>query len=132
MPVRAALGLAALLLLAAPAGAKDCPTQDFGWEAREGEVRKAPSCKEALAVAEACAFGATGDVGLTDIVIEKCEAGFLGRLGKEQRRAYDGGIKRCSSKYLRKSGSMYRSMEAFCRAELAVRTEARFSKPARK
>ncbi len=119
--------IGAVLLFVLPAGAKDCPTQDLGWEAREAAVGKAPTCREALAVAEACAFGASGDTGLTGIVIEKCEAGFLPRLSKAQRSAYDGGMKRCDRKYRREQGTMYRSMEAFCRAKHARDTAAKFA-----
>lgn len=117
-----------MLFLAIPAAARDCPTQDFGWEAREAAVRKAPTCNEALAVAESCAFGASGDTGLSDIVIDKCEADFLTKLSKAQRQAYDAGIRRCNSKHRRQDGSMYRSMEAFCRAKLARDTAAKFAR----
>jgi hypothetical protein len=48
------------------------------------------------------------------VVTEKCEADFLGKLTPAQRRAYDGEQKACSRKYLNKSGTMYRSFEAFC------------------
>ncbi len=126
MLVRMTLAISAVLFLALPAAAADCPTQDFGFEAREGAVRQAPTCREALAVAEACAFGASGDIGLTEIVIDKCEADFPAKLGKAQRQAYDRGIRRCDDKYRRQSGTMYRSMAAFCRATLARDTAEKF------
>ena len=127
--------LAALALiggcLASPASAapkpaapqKECPMPD-----RDEAVRKAPTCKQALETMEACAYGAGGDTELGEIVVGKCEAGFLSKLSKEQRRAYDREIKRCDNKYRNQSGTMYRSFEAFCRAELAVRAEARHAK----
>lgn len=96
---------------------EQCPTLD----AREIEdmLRKASSCQRAVAVFEICQFGSSGDVGLGAAVTEKCEADFLGKLSAAQRRAYDGEQKRCSRKYLNKSGTMYRSFEAFCRAYVA-------------
>jgi hypothetical protein len=116
-----------------PALAKDCPKQDFTHEAREEAVRKAPSCREALDVMEACAYTATGDVSLGEIVREKCEAGFLTKLSKAQRRTYDRAIKHCDEKYKNESGTMYRSFSAFCRAILARDTAAKFAKmPPRK
>ena len=129
---RMVLALSTALMLAAPAGAKDCPTEDFGFEAREGAVRAAPSCKEALEVMEACAYGASGDTGLGQIVREKCEGGFLAKLNKAQRQTYDRGIKRCDDKYKNEDGTMYRSFSAFCRATLARDTAAKFAKVPRK
>ena len=115
-------------MLAAPVSAEDCPAEDSGWEAREAAVRKAPTCEQALKIADACAYGATGDTGLTNIVIEKCEAGFSRKMSKPQRRAYDRGIKHCDEKYRHKEGTMYRSAAAFCRAIFARNTAAKFAK----
>jgi hypothetical protein len=127
------LALSAVLLLAVPARAQDCPAEGSGWEGREDAVRKAPTCNEALKVAESCAYGATGDTGLTNIVIEKCQAVFLTKLSKSQRRTYDRAIKHCDDKYRNQSGTMYRSFSAFCRAILARDTAAKFAKvPPRK
>ena len=105
-----------------------------GLDGRAGEdaVRKAPTCNAALKVAEACAYGASGDTGLTNIVLEKCEAGFSARMSKAERRVYDRGIKRCDEKYKNESGTMYRSFSAFCRATLARDTAAKFAKVPRK
>ncbi len=115
-----------------PVAPKECPIQEFSLEAREEAIRKAATCKQALGVMEACAYVASGYTALGSAVVEKCEAGFLPRLSKEQRRSYDRDIRRCNNKYRNESGTMYRSFEAFCRAELAVRTETRFNKaPAR-
>jgi hypothetical protein len=111
---------------------KECPVAS-SLDTSEEAIRKAPTCKQALEIMEACALGASGDTALGSAVVDKCEAGFLSKLSKTQRRDYDRGIKQCDSKYRRESGSMYRSFEAFCRAQLAVRTEAKFSKlPPRK
>jgi hypothetical protein len=96
---RTVFALAAVLLLVVPAIAQDCPAEGSGWEGRQDAVRKAPTCNEALKVAESCAYGATGDVGLTTIVMEKCQAVFLTKLSKSRRRTYDRAIKHCGDKY---------------------------------
>jgi hypothetical protein len=129
---RTVLAISAVLLLAAPAQATDCPAEGSGWEGREDAVRKAPTCNAARKVAEACAYGAGGDTGLTNIVLEKCEAGFSAKMSKAERRVYDRGIKRCDEKYKNESGTMYRSFSAFCRATLARDTAAKFAKAPRK
>lgn len=126
--IRPLLALTAALALCAPAFAKDCPVEDSSLDAREQAIRKAPSCKEALEVMQSCAYGASGDVTLSSAVVEVCEAGFLGRLSKAQRRSYDREMRRCDAKYRHESGTMYRSFEAFCRAELAVRYQTRMAK----
>jgi hypothetical protein len=129
---RMVLALSVVLLLGGAARAQDCPAQGSGWEGREDAVHKAPTCNEALKVAESCAYGASGDTGLTNIVMEKCEADFSTKMSKAQRRAYDRGIKRCDEKYRRQEGTMYRSAAAFCRATLARDTAAKFAKASRR
>ena len=129
MSKRIVLAAVMLAIWVTASAAKDeskqeqCPTLD----AREIEdmLQKAPSCQRAVAVFETCQFGSSGDVGLGAVVIEKCEADFLGKLTAAQRRAYDGEQKRCSRKYLNKSGTMYRSFEAFCVAYVARDYSAR-------
>jgi hypothetical protein len=96
---------------------EECPTLDH--QEIEELLRQAPSCQRAVAVFEICQFGSSGDVGLGAVVTEKCEADFLGKLTPVQRRSYDGEQKACGRKYLNKSGTMYRSFEAFCRAYVA-------------
>ena len=138
---RTVLALSVVVLLAwsgrapvlVPALAKDCPQQDFTHEAREEAVRKAPSCWASLDVMEACAYGATGDTSLGEIVREKCEAGFLTKLSKAQRKTYDAQVKRCDAKARGgREGTMYISAAAFCRAGVAQRTAAKFAKAPRK
>jgi hypothetical protein len=134
MSNRIVLAAVMLAISAAASAAKaeskkeQCPTLD----AKEIEemLRQAPSCQRAVAVFEMCQFGSSGDVGLGAVVIEKCEADFLTKLGAAQRRAYDDEQKRCSRKYLNKSGTMYRSFEAFCRTYVARNYSAKALKAA--
>ncbi len=114
---RSLLVLAFILVAVAPSAAVECPT-------REGDqilelLDRAPTCDASLALFQACAYGASGDVGLSEVVIGKCERDFLTRLSRPQRRAYAAEQQRCARKYRNQTGSMYRSFEAFCRANLA-------------
>ena len=68
------------------AATKDCPTLD-GDKILE-LMDRAPTCAESRALFEACSHGASGDVGLSEVVIRKCEGDFLTKLSKSQRQAY--------------------------------------------
>jgi hypothetical protein len=123
---RMVLAVSAVLLIATPVRAKDCPVKEITAEAKEDAVRKAPSCQQALEVMQACAYGATGDRGLADALQERCEPEFVGKLSKAQKKAYDREQKRCDDKYAKESGSMYRSFTAFCQAQSTVAYAKRF------
>jgi len=118
-----------VLALSAPTAAENCPTRDFGKV--EEMLRKAPSCDRSYALFEACALGASGDVAFGAAVVERCEGDFLARLKPSQKRAYDREQKGCASKYAEKSGTMYRSFEAFCGAKVARKYARRFVKAAK-
>lgn len=124
MLIRMVLAVSAALLLTASGFAMDCPAEP-GPGNREAAVRKAPTCKAALEVMTACAYGASGDLALGQVVRERCEADFPKTMSKAQRAVYDQGIKRCNTKYRNEDGTMYRSFEAFCRAELAAKIAAK-------
>ena len=104
--------------------AKECPIEDFSLDKIEDAARNAPSCDKSLEVFRLCGAGASSDVALGGIVTERCEADFLKRLSRRERRAYANAQNRCERKYRHETGSMYRSAEAYCVAELA-RTYAR-------
>jgi hypothetical protein len=129
---RLLVALAAVVLTAALAAAEDaakketCPT--FGFDEIVALINKAPSCQRAVAIFELCEFGASGDVGLGAEVTKKCEGDFLRKLSAAQKRAYDGKQKQCARKYENKSGTTYRSFEAFCGAYVARDYSAKYSK----
>jgi hypothetical protein len=104
----------------------ECPTFD-GEEIRQLLVRST-TCEGSLALFKACSFGAGGDIELSQVVVKKCEGDFLTKLSTSQRRKYDREQKRCVSKYQSHSGTMYRSFEAFCSANLAQTYSQRFTK----
>jgi hypothetical protein len=122
----AAVALAAIPTLPAVAATAECPTLD-GQEKIE-LLERAPTCAKAMALFAACEYGAGGDVRLGTIVTRTCERDFLAKLSGSQRRAYDLRQNRCTHKYADKSGTMYRSFEAFCSAELAQSYARRFSR----
>lgn len=97
-------------------------------DAKEELLRKAPTCDAAMELFEACAYGASGDTGLSDAVIENCESSFAPKLSVSQRKAYDTEAKRYDAKYHNKQGTMYISQAAFCRASVAQKHARRFSK----
>ena len=131
---RAVLALLASILSAGPLKAMDCPVEtrvEGTLDAKEEAIRKAPTCKAAYKIMEACAYTASGDTGLGEAVRERCEPEFTRKLSKPQRRVYDQEQKRCTNKYAHKSGSMYVSFSAFCRAESTVKYAAKYGTPAK-
>ena len=105
---------------------EECPTLDH--KEIEDLLGKAPSCRRALVLFEICQFGTSGDVSLGAIVTHTCEADFLGKLNRGQRRAYQREQQNCRRKYSKQDGSMYRSFEAFCGANVARNYSVRFLK----
>lgn len=132
------VALAALLLLSgsavsAPKVQKECPG-GLDADGKEDLLRKAPSCDAAMELFEACAYGASGDTGLSTAVIENCEKGFAAKLSTAQRKSYNAEVKRCDAKARGgREGTMYISAAAFCRAMVAQKYARRFAKaPAKK
>ena len=126
MLVRIILACSAILLLASPGRPQDC--QSLPQEGREEVLRKAPTCDKAMELFSDCAYGASGDISLGQIITEKCEATFLQKLSAGQKRSYDRGMKRCYDKYKNEDGTMYRAMTAGCQADLAQSYAHRFGK----
>lgn len=126
MLVRMILAFCAILLFAPFAAAQECQTLDR--EGRAQVIRKAPTCDAAMVSFGDCAYGASGDTLLGQIVTEKCQGDFLQKLSAGQRRTYQRGIKRCNDKYATMEGTMYIAMAAGCRAELARSYAHKFSR----
>jgi hypothetical protein len=127
MFVRIILAGSTILLATLPvAAAEDC--QSLQNEERQAVIRKAPTCDKAMVAFGDCAFGASGDTGLGQIVTEKCQGDFLEKLRSGQKHGYERGIKRCNDKYARKDGTMYVAMAAYCRAQLAQTYSRKYGK----
>jgi hypothetical protein len=110
-----------LSLSAAPAFAEDCPAKSTEADDILDELNAASNCDAAMTVFKACEYGSSGDVEFGAVVVKKCEDVFLNQLKAPQKQAYRREMQSCDRKYRNQSGSMYRSFEAFCRAELAQR-----------
>ena len=123
MLARILLSGAALVILGIAADAapkpRECPAEDVSLDKVQDAARNAPSCDKALEVFRLCGAGTSSDVTLGGIVMEKCEAEFLSRLNRRERRAYRREQNRCAGKFRHESGTMYRAFEAFCSAALA-------------
>jgi hypothetical protein len=104
---------------------EECPS---GFDERIALLEHAPTCAKSRADFARCSYVASGDVGLSDVVIKKCEGDFLTKLSRPQRQAYDRQQNQCDRKYQNQSGTMYRAFAAFCRADLAKNYSRRFAK----
>ena len=87
-------------------------------------------CESAMKVFKDCELTASGDVQLGAAVEKKCEADFKSGLNASQTQAYKREMHTCDIKYRGKSGTMYLSFTAFCRAEVAQRYSERALKVA--
>ena len=84
-------------------------------------LRNARSCRGAAQTYRACTRATTQDVEFAEVVVGKCESGFIARLKPKQRASYRRQMSRCERKYARQTGTMYRSFEASCRVNVALR-----------
>ena len=82
-------------------------------------------CESAMKVFQDCQLTASGDVQLGAAVEKKCEADFMPGLSTARKQAYQREMRVCDRKYRNKSGTMYLSFTAFCRAEIAQRYSQR-------
>jgi hypothetical protein len=113
-------GLALVLTLgAAQAATEECPAKSTQMDDIIAALDAAKGCDAAMKVFQACEYGASGDVQFGAVVEKKCESDFLSRLEAPQKRAYQREIGVCDRKYRNRSGTMYISFTAFCRAEVA-------------
>ena len=130
MLVRAYLVLLVMaVLMSAAHGAEleHCPVTENG-QAVELAIEKAASCEKAMETFRACAYAASGDVQLGAAVIRRCEADFVNKLSRRQKRTYHQELKRCWLKYGRQPGTIYRSLEAMCAAGVAQAYSRTFQK----
>ena len=104
---------------ASVASAAECPAAST--EDVLSTLRNARSCRGAAQTYRACTRATTQDVQFADAVVGKCESGFLARLKPKQRASYGRQMNRCERKYARQTGTMYRSFEASCRVNVALR-----------
>ena len=127
-------GLAALavgfVVAAGPAHAMVCMDKSMTLDEVANTISAQKSCESAMKVFKDCELTASGDVQLGAAVEKKCEADFKPGLNSAQTRAYKREMRVCDGKYRNKSGTMYLSFTAFCRAEVAQRYSQRALKAA--
>jgi hypothetical protein len=115
-------GMALILSLGAgPAFAAVCLDKSMTLEEIVDAINATTGCGKAMKLFEACEFGASGDVDLGAAVEKKCEGDFRAGLKASQKASYQREMRGCDRKYRNKSGTMYLSFTAFCRAEVTQR-----------
>jgi hypothetical protein len=128
----ASLAAAAIVLsvAATPARAMVCMDTSMTLDEVVDTISAQKGCESAMKVFKDCELTASGDVQLGAAVEKKCEADFKPGLSAAQTQAYKGEMHACDVKYRNKSGTMYLSFTAFCRAEVAQRYSQRALKAA--
>lgn len=111
--------LAVLVVRTNSAFAESCPAKSSQMDDVVAALNDARGCDRAMQVFDACAFGASGDVRLGAVVEKKCETDFVNSLKAPQNRIYQRELSACDRKYEHRSGTLYLSFAAFCRAEVA-------------
>jgi len=97
-------------------GDTSCPV-DLDADKISAAIEGAGSCYTAAGIAESCAFGSSLDVQFVSSASTICERGF-GSMTAADKRAYETLLGECSAKYENESGTLYRSMAAFCTLEV--------------
>ncbi|MDN5006050.1 hypothetical protein ACFQZO_34925 [Bradyrhizobium sp. GCM10027634] len=129
----ASLAAAAIVLsVAGPARAMVCMDTSMTLDEVVDAISAQKSCESAMKVFKDCELTASGDVQLGAAVEKKCEADFKPGLSAAQTQAYKREMHACDIKYRNKSGTMYLSFTAFCRAEVAQRYSERALKAGQK
>ena len=113
-----------------PARAMVCMEKSMTLDEVVDTIGAQKDCESAMKLFQDCQLTASGDVQLGAAVEKKCEADFMPGLTTAQKQAYKREIRVCDQKYRNKSGTMYLSFAAFCRAQVAQRYSQRALKAA--
>ena len=129
---RCCLAILAVVLSVAgtPARATVCMEKSMTLDEVAGAIGAQKGCESAMKLFQECQLTASGDVQLGAAVEKTCEADFMPGLNTAQKQAYRREMRVCDQKYRNKSGTMYLSFAAFCRAEVAQRYSQRALKAA--
>jgi hypothetical protein len=85
-------------------------------EAFQALIEKSESCYEAKALAESCAYGSSIDVSTAGLAYQVCANELAAAKPSQQLSAtLKSMASLCDKKYANEQGTMYRSMNAFCR-----------------
>lgn len=126
------LAVVAVVLSAAghPARAMVCMDRSLTLDEVVDTISAQQGCNSAMKVFRDCELTASGDIATGAAVEKKCEADFKSGLNAAETQAYKHAMRVCDGKYRSKSGTMYLSFTAFCRAEVAQRYSQRALKAA--
>ncbi len=108
--------LLSALFMGASAIADECPVvmrDDRYLDYVIHNIEAANSCWEAKNIAESCALGAGGDVGVVAVAMDVCER-HMPKLSARELEMKNSMHERCNKKFEDMDGSMYRSATAFC------------------
>ncbi len=125
------LMVASVDLIAPAASAAICQGKSMTLDEIADVLKAAPTCDASMKLFQDCSLSSSGDLQLGAAVQERCEADFLAKLQTPQKHVYEHEIKACNGKYANLSGTMYRSWEGFCAAEVAQRYSQRALKRSR-
>jgi hypothetical protein len=125
------LMVASIGLITPAASAAICQGKSMTLDEIADVLKAAPTCNASMKIFQDCSLSSSGDLQLGAAVQERCEADFLAKLQTPQKHVYEREIKACNGKYANQSGTMYRSWEGFCAAEVAQRYSQRALKRSR-
>jgi hypothetical protein len=113
--------LAAIFVFLTTVGAyaQDCPAASL--EERLQLIETASSCVQASHINDLCSEATGVDTIPSQVVIDKCEMEFVGKLSRSRLTAYRREIARCERKYANQRGTMYASFTMYCMAHVAVK-----------
>ena len=109
-------------LISCEAIATNCP---FTYQSSElsdkiiEAIRSSQNCEKASELAESCSFGSSLDVDICEAAERKCGLNFWKKLSQDDKKIYNGLQRKCNIKYSKMVGTMYISMNAFCKLEIA-------------
>lgn len=84
-----------------------------------GDIASASSCYEAANLAESCAWGSTADLPTTSAAISVCQRAYADKMTPSEGEMHAALYAKCDAKYGDLDGTMYRSMNGFCRLEVS-------------
>jgi hypothetical protein len=82
-------------------------------------VAEKTECDEAMEYAESCAYGSSADAMIAGAVRTVCEKVSQKFMKGDEKATYKKMLGFCDRQYGRKDGTMYTSMNAFCKASAA-------------
>lgn len=107
-------------LLTVPAAFADCPDKYASdREQLITDIASAASCYEAAQLTESCAWGSTADLATTSAAISVCARAYQDKLKTSDGLMLNALYEKCDAKYEGQDGTMYRSMNGFCRLEVS-------------